>query len=130
MSHRDIVSDVWLGGELMITNEQIRIQAESESLYRKACELYSLEDYERAMESLEEAVRLSPNFSSALCVMGHCKEKQGHDEKALELYTQAIEVDPYHSKAWYYKGETLNRLGRTEEGKKHTEKAVLLSFGR
>lgn len=82
------------------------------------------------MELLDEAVRLTPNFSSAYCLMGHCVEMQGMDEKALELYSQAIEADPYHSKAWYYKGETLNRLGRTEEGNNHIEKAVALSFGR
>lgn len=108
----------------------IWIEAESEYLYRKACELYHGEDYERSMEIPEEAVRLSPNFSSALCIMGHCKEKQGADEQALDLYTRAIEVDPYLSKAWYYKGQTLTRPGKAEDGKKHIEKAIALSFGR
>ena len=107
------------GAEQMITKERIQILAESECLYRKGCELYYEEDYERAFENLEEAVLISPNFSSALCVMGHCREKQGQEEEALELYTRAIEADPYHSKAWYYKGEALIRLGRTEEGQKH-----------
>ena len=36
----------------MIPKEQIRIQAESECLYRKACELYHREDYERALQYL------------------------------------------------------------------------------
>lgn len=119
-----------MGGERMRTKEMIRIEAQSEYLYRKACELYHREDYERAMETLEEAVRLSPNFSSALCIMGHCKEKQGQDDQALNLYSRAIEVDPYNSKAWYYKGEALTRIGQAKEGRKHIEKAISLSFGR
>ncbi len=100
-----------MGGEQMIPKEQIRIRPESECLYREACERYNEEDYERAMADPEAAVRLSPDFSSAFCLMGHCSEKQGKDENALDLYSQAIEADPYHAKAWYYKWETLNRPG-------------------
>jgi len=114
----------------MVPKEHIRIRAQSDRLYREACERYNEENYERAMANLEEAVRMSPNFSSAFCLMGHCKEKQGEEENALDLYSQAIEADPYHAKAWFYKGETLNRLGQTEEGVRHIEKAVSLSFGR
>lgn len=108
----------------------IRIQAESEHLYRMACEYYHREEYDRALEDLDEAVRISPEFSSALCLMGHCREKQGEDEIALELYSHAIDVDPYHAKAWYYKGDMLKRLGRAEDGEKHIQKAMALSFGR
>ena len=114
----------------MILKEQILIQAESDSLYRKASEYYHKAEYENAMELLSQAVVLTPNFSSALCLMGHCCEKQGLDEKALEQYSQAIEADPYHSKAWYYKGEILNRLGKAEDGQKYIERAIALSFGR
>ncbi|WAI01708.1 tetratricopeptide repeat protein [Methanogenium organophilum] len=114
----------------IIPKEQIRIRPESINFYRKANEFFNEGEYERTLELLNEAVRLTPNFSSAFCLMGHCSEKLGLDENALEQYSQAIEADPYHSKAWYYKGEMLNRLGRTEEGNKLIEKAVALSFGR
>ena len=114
----------------MLLKEKIIIQAESDSLYRKASEFYHKAEYEKAMVLLSQAVDISPNFSSALCLMGHCSEKQGLDEKALEQYSQAIKADPYHSKEWYYKGETLNRHGKTENGQKYIERAVALSFGR
>ena len=118
------------GENQMLLKEKIIIQAESDSLYRKASEFYHKAEYEKAMVLLSQAVDISQNFSSALCLMGHCSEKQGLDEKALEQYSQAIKADPYHSKAWYYKGETLNRLGKTENGQKYIERAVALSFGR
>jgi len=114
----------------MIMKEQIWIQSESDYLYRKASELYGQAEYEKALELLSQAIDITPNFSSALCLMGHCSEKQGLYEHALEQYSRAIEVDPYHSKAWYYKGETLVRLGKTEEGQNYIERAVALSFGR
>lgn len=108
----------------------VRLGGKSDYLYRKAREFYHKAEYEKAMELLSQAVDISPNFSSALCLMGHCSEKHGLDEKALEQYSRAIEADPYHSKAWSYKGETLNRLGMTEDGQKYIERAVALSFGR
>lgn len=132
MSHPDTpIGDLVEGGKnQMIHKDQMWIQAESDSLYRKASEYYHKAEYEKAMSLLTQAVNITPNFSSAFCLMGHCNEKQGLDENALELYSQAIEVDPYHSKAWYYKGETLNRLGKPKEGQKFIERAIALSFGR
>lgn len=114
----------------MTQQKKIRRQRESDYLFRLASERYLDGKYEEAMGYLRDAVQITPGFSSAFCLMGHCSEKQGMDEEAIELYTRAIEADPYHAEAWYHKGEVLTRLGRSEEGEEHTRKAVSLSFGR
>lgn len=114
----------------MTQQKQIRKQRDADCLFRLASERYLNSEYEEAMAYLQDAILISPEFSSAFCLMGHCNEKQGLDEDAIEQYAQAIVADPYHAEAWYCKGEVLNRLGRTKEGEEHIGKAVALSFGR
>lgn len=51
-------------------------------------------------------------------------EARGDDEKAIEFYTKAIEIDPNFAKAWFYKAQLLAKLGRHEEALKCAREAV------
>lgn len=50
--------------------------------------------------------------------------KMGEDEKAIQAYNRAIEIDYHDAKAWINKSKALNKLGRSEESIKAIDKAI------
>ena len=49
-------------------------------------------------------------------------------QEALTAFINAIDMNPYNSKAWYNKGYSLYKLGNQEEAIKAYDKAIKLSY--
>lgn len=59
-----------------------------------------------------------PDDADALARAGLAARRDGEHERAVELLTRAVELDPAHPQAWKYLGTAylhLDRLGRAEE---------------
>ncbi len=48
---------------------------------------------------LDQVLRIAPRDIAALSMKGFCLAARGRDEKALEMYTSVVEVDPKNSNA-------------------------------
>jgi tetratricopeptide (TPR) repeat protein len=72
--------------------------------------------YDRAIEDLDEAIRLNPSYTFAFNNRGGAYKDKGQDDRAIQDYDQAIRLDPLYTAAF------TNR-GLAYEGTKDFEKA-------
>jgi len=70
---------------------------------------------DRAIEMIENASVTYLHTGWSYCTCGYLLSEMGEDDKAIRHFDQALETDPFYAKAWYYKGCSLSRLGRTAE---------------
>lgn len=86
---------------------------------RKGLELYPNEPYysvnlintyiaqektDLAIQTLEEAIKRSPNNAQLYDVMGKLHENEGREEEAIASFSKALEVDPEYGEANYDMG--------------------------
>jgi tetratricopeptide (TPR) repeat protein len=74
--------------------------------------------YDRAVEDLDNAVRLDPNFADAFNYRGVARVAQGQYEQAVQDFGQAIKIDPNYAIAIYNRGLALQTLGRKDAAAK------------
>ena len=62
--------------------------------YQRARILYELDRYPEAMAELEKVLALNQFHEDALQLAGYISAKQGNDDKALDYYSQYLELNP------------------------------------
>lgn len=60
---------------------------------------FAQEQYDLAMRQYKEAVKLSPEYVTALNNLGHSYERKQLANKALEMYDQVLNLDPKNGTA-------------------------------
>jgi tetratricopeptide (TPR) repeat protein len=63
-------------------------------------------EYDRAIQDLDEAIRLDPNYARAFGNRGIAYGRKGQDDLALQDFDQAIRLDPNDARAFYNRGNT------------------------
>lgn len=76
---------------------------------------------------LERAARLEPMKGSILEPLGRAYYNSGQTERARETFEALLEVDPSAPFAHFGLGQSLKRLGRTQEARTHLRLAVALA---
>jgi Flp pilus assembly protein TadD len=111
--------------------EQAKRQAQA--LVDQAKELYKNDEDERAVQLLEQAVKLDPNNAEAHLRLGMSyaalERKPEADEeykKAIELFKKRIQDDPKDATAFFYLGEAYNFLHRDEDAVRAYRQATQL----
>ena len=61
--------------------------------------LYKLGAYSEAAQVYEIALRSKMDFAEGWFVLGNCLAQMNHDQAAVKCYTQALILDPHHTKA-------------------------------
>jgi tetratricopeptide (TPR) repeat protein/predicted amidohydrolase len=82
---------------------------------------------DKAIESLDIAIKLNPNFAGAWANKGRVFERLGIYDEGIKCFDKAIEIgsnDGELADAWSDKGGLLNKLGRYEEALECCEKAI------
>jgi tetratricopeptide (TPR) repeat protein len=60
---------------------------------------FAQEQYDLAMKQYKEALKLSPEYVTAMNNLGHSYERKQLASKALEMYEQALALEPKNSTA-------------------------------
>ena len=81
-------------------------------------------DYERAIESLQEAERSLPNDPDLLASIAYVRRRQGRFEEALEKLQRAVELDPRGVTKSQALGTTYLSIGRNEAADQQLTKAL------
>jgi len=68
--------------------------------------------YEKALTSLKNAIRIDPKRASAHQSMGTTLAKLGRYEEALVSYKQAIAINPKKGQTYGKMGTTLRKMGK------------------
>jgi tetratricopeptide (TPR) repeat protein len=61
---------------------------------------------------------------------GELRDSEGQYEKAIAAYDNALKIDPGDAVAWFDKGMTLKKMGRSLESERCIETAINLCCGR
>lgn len=78
----------------------------------------------RAVELIEEALRIDPQQARAHCNLGAALQDLGRTDAALASYEAALRLDPGYALAWDNRGNTLRRLGRLADALDSYERAL------
>ena len=63
-------------------------------------------EYDRAFEDFSQAIRLSPQFSSAFVGRGVVHRHKGKNDRALHDFDEAVRLDPRNDEAFYFRSQT------------------------
>jgi tetratricopeptide (TPR) repeat protein len=86
------------------------------SLLREQGRLFSSgKEYEAAISSFDQALKIKPDYHQAWNNRGIALEDLGRIEEAISSYDQALKIKPDYHQAWNNRGIALEDLGRIEE---------------
>lgn len=83
---------------------------------RKAVEA---QDWNKAVEFLEKAVRADPNNADAHNFLGYAYRKKGTYAASFEHYEAALKINPKHKHAHEYIGEAYLLTGNLPQAEQH-----------
>lgn len=83
-------------------------------------------DYDRALASLDEALRLSPNSVEALEVMGVVLRRAGRIAESIDAHLRAVELSPLYGDLHWHLKSSYSLLRRSDEARHHAERAISL----
>ncbi len=121
-------------------NEEAAVRERLWLVHRKAFEFYlealraaNQESLDQASELLHQALDLAPGFTTARLYLATLYSREGHDEKALELYSEILRQDPTQAVAVSQtaqirlsQGSVDLALSTLEKGKARGENVELL----
>jgi tetratricopeptide (TPR) repeat protein len=106
----------------------------AQTLVDQAKELYKNDEDERAVQVLEQAIKLDPNNAEAHLRLGMSyaaldRKPESDDEykKAIELFKKKVEADPKNASDFFYLGEAYNFLHRDEDAARNYREATQLN---
>ncbi len=83
--------------------------------YFAGCRFVNENDFTRALDHFDEAVRIAPAFAEALTNRGAVLIAVSRPEEAIESLDRAIAANPALAESWNNRGNALSALGRFEE---------------
>ena len=83
-------------------------------------------DFDEAIIMLEEIVFFEPEDVDALNLLGFSLRNVDRNEEAMEMYSEALALDPGHQGALEYQGELFLKLGDQSSAEANMAKLVEL----
>ena len=100
------------------------IQREFEVYYYLGRSHYVLEEYEKSIGALQEAVRMSPRHVQAMTALANAHFANKKYKEAEKYYKKSLDIDESSSVNWQYLGSALYFLGENEEALEAYEKSL------
>jgi tetratricopeptide (TPR) repeat protein len=119
---------------LTTANNPEEAKRNAQALVDQAKELYKNDEDERAVQVLEQAIKLDSNNAEAHLRLGMSyaaldRKPESDDEykKAIELFKKKVEADSKDASAFFYLGEAYNFLHRDEDAARNYREATQLN---
>ena len=98
------------------------------AMYLDFKKLKKLGRYEEALQAIDKALELKPDYSYAWNNKGIALRNLGRHEEALQAYDKALKLKPDYFDAWYNKCVAFRKLGRYKEAQIAFKKASELTM--
>ncbi|MCX6064362.1 MAG: tetratricopeptide repeat protein, partial [Chloroflexi bacterium] len=109
---------------LKIITQVVEKSATPRTLTEHSLVLVVLNKYELAVEKLDQALDLDPNFDRALRGLSFCYTKLGRLEEAMDAADHALEINDRHYRNLQARGDALLALGEFDEALSTAQKAI------
>lgn len=87
---------------------------------------YDKREYNKAIEVLNKALEINPEYSNAWSWLGAVYNDLGDTGKAIECNNKAIEIDPKNALAWNNLGVSYSHIGDFDKSVEYYKKATQL----
>lgn len=81
-----------------------------------------LQDMPRALELLDRAVKADPAPTATRIGLATVLAQTGNHERAVSLLSSVVTDDPEDTRAWFLMGQSLMKIGRTDEARAALER--------
>ena len=71
-----------------------------EAYYRRGLAYSNLNQYQRAIQDFDEAIRLNPRVAETYNNRGSAYNMLGQHQRALQDYNEALRIDPQYTRAY------------------------------
>lgn len=88
---------------------------EAMSLLKQGNTLMALQRYDEAIASLDQALKLKPDYADAWLEKGHALAQLQRYPQALDAYDEALKLNFDHAEAWYRRAIILNKMNRYQD---------------
>ena len=89
------------------------VQQEARAYLNRGLEYNALGQYERAIQSYDEAIRLNPQYGNPYNKRGVAYSNLGQYERAIQSYDEAIRLNPEYATVYYNRGLAYEALGNS-----------------
>ncbi|VEP18331.1 hypothetical protein H1P_750015 [Hyella patelloides LEGE 07179] len=97
-----------------------------ESWFNLGLKQASAEDFQSAIASWDQALKLNPNLSEAWHNRGSALGRLGKYEQAIQSFNQAIKIAPERYQAWNDRAHALYQIQKWEQAVENWDKAISL----
>jgi tetratricopeptide (TPR) repeat protein len=102
-------------------NPSDSLNPEARSHYDQGLDHFRKKQWNLAIQSYLQAVRIEPRFVEAWNNLGYCYRKVKDNQKALDAYRRAIDIKPDFKFAHEYIGRLYIAMGNREAAMRHYE---------
>lgn len=88
----------------------------------------AMNQLDNSTRDFSAAAKLDPRFAAAWEGLGEVSYKTRQYQKAKEYFDAALRLNPQMLDALYYRGKSLQALGKQEQGSKDVDKALAAGF--
>ncbi|ACK69805.1 TPR repeat-containing protein [Gloeothece citriformis PCC 7424] len=103
------------------------VNEEIEALLNQGRDHFNAQNYQAALDALEQVLTLEPNKVEAWNGQGVVLFNLGKHQEALQSFNKALELNSNEANAWNYRGVALLHLGKYEEALSTFDKALELN---
>ena len=104
------------------------VQQEARAHINKGIEYYALGQYEKAIQSYDKAINLTPQNATIYNKRGVTRSALGQYGKAILSYDNAIRLDSEYGVAYYNRGSAFKALGNSIKAEQDFAKAEELGM--
>jgi len=102
--------------EVLLSALETADDQDKDVILAELSDIYELkEDFEKAFDCLEQAIRYNPQNDAVLMKLAHIVEMTDKYDESLKLHNQIVDEHPYNWMAWYNLGKAYSGSGQYQK---------------
>jgi len=114
-------------GELSLSVLEQNRKQQCMKLLNQARQLVQMQNLPEALNTVENLLRMAPDFVDALILKGQLLGATGRFQEALAVVNHLLQLDPSNALGWSMRAALLTNVGQLQEASSAIERAITLN---